>query len=337
MAAALAAPTMRRRSRLGAIAVSAMLAALVTITSVASAFDGEMPGRNGRITYMFKDGADHWQVWVASSRLTHAKKLTSGAADSGWPVWSPDGTKLAFDSNRTDANPTDSDVINDVFTMRPDGTDVTRLTDSKGLSGEPAWSPDGALIAMEADRGDPTHEQGIYVMDSDGTNLRRVTIPPTGFGDAKVRFSPDGAHLAFTRFRDTDQVQKAAIFTANVDGTHLRRLTTFAIHADDLDWSPDGKHIVFDGYPNPNAYGDIYMVDSNGRHLRNLTRNPAGKAGSADPVWAPDGRTILFLDNAVDGGRRGTGLATMRPDGSARRFVSLRNAELHQADWESLH
>ncbi len=187
---------------------------------------------------MLKDATDHWQVWVASGRLTHPKKLTSGAADSGWAVWSPDGKTLVFDSNRTDPDPNDASVINDVFSVRPDGTDVTLLTDSKGLSGEPAWSPDGVSIAMEADRGDPVHQQGIYVMDADGTNLRRVTIPSAGFHDGKPRFSPDGKHLVFTRFRGKDLAEKAAVFTVSPDGTHLRRLTTFAIHADDLDWSP---------------------------------------------------------------------------------------------------
>jgi Tol biopolymer transport system component len=292
------------------------------------------PGRDGRIAYMLKDGADHWQVWVASSRLTNPKKLTNGAADSGWAVWSPDGKTLVFDSNRSDPDPNDADVINDVFSVRPDGTDVTMLTDSKGLSGEPAWSPDGALIAMEADRGDRAHGEGIYVINADGTNPRRVTVPPTGSEDGKPRFSPSGKQLVFTRFRGKDLAEKAAVFTVSLDGTHLRRLTTFAIHADDLDWSPDGKRIVFDGYPNSGAYGHIYVIDTTGRHLRNLT---PGKTGSADPVWSPDGKTILFLDNRVLGGRGRTGLATMKPDGSAERFISTRNAELHQPDWESVH
>jgi Tol biopolymer transport system component len=313
-----------------AVAIVAALADLASATS---------PGTNGRIAYMLQDKSAHWQVWVAGARLTHAKKLTRGAADSGWPVWSPDGKALLFDSNRTDSDPNDADVVNDVFSMRPDGSNVTRLTDSTGLSGEPAWSPDGALIAMEADRGDPAHEQGIYVVNADGSDMRRVTSAATGFHDGKPRFSPNGKLLAFTRFRGKDLNEKAAVYTVRLDGTGLHRLTTFAIHADDLDWSPDGKHLAFDGYPNPNAYGDIYVVDSNGRHLRNLTHNSPGKAGSADPVWSPDGKWILFLDNRVVGGRGHTGhtgLATMKPDGSGERFLSSRNVEHHQADWESV-
>jgi Tol biopolymer transport system component len=293
------------------------------------------PGRNGRIAYMLKDGADHWQVWVASGRLTHPKKLTNGAADSGWAVWSPDGKTLVFDSNRTDPDPSDANVVNDVFSMRPDGSQVTRLTDSKGLSGEPALSPDGLSIAIEADRGDPAHAEGIYVMEADGGELRRVTAPAAGLRDGKPRFSPNGKRLVFTRYRGQGRAEKAALFTVRLDGTGVRRLTAYTLHVDDSDWSPDGRRIVFDAYPDPDAYGDIYVVDADGRHLRNLTRNPKGEAGSADPVWSPDGRTVLLLDNRIVRGKPRTGLATMWPDGTARRFVSQKNGEIHQPDWES--
>ena len=81
---------------------------------------------------------------------------------------------------------------------------------------------------------------------------------------------------------------------------------------------------------------DIYVVDATGGSPVNLTRNPAGQAGSADPAWSPDGSKILFLDNRVVNGVGRTGLATMNPDGSDRHFISNRNLEAHQADWQSI-
>ena len=294
------------------------------------------PGKNGRIVYMVKDGAGHWQVWVANADLSEPKKLTRGRYDSGWAVWSPDGKSLAFDSNRTDHTPNDSRNVNDVFVMKPDGSGVKQLTDSKGVSGDAAWSPNGSLIAFDADRGSPAGLSSIYVMDANGRKLRRITNPPPPFSDYKPRFSPDGNQLVFSRARGTADQAPAALFTVRLDGSGLHRLTSYALHVDDSDWSPDGKRIVVDAYPNPNAYGDIYVIAASGGRPVNLTRNPAGQSGSADPAWSPDGRKILFLDNRVVNGVGRTGLATMNPDGTQRQFISRRNLEAHQADWQSI-
>src|SRR5690348_10531362 len=75
------------------------------------------PGKDGRIVYMVEDGAGHWQIWVANSDLSGAKKLTHGHFDSGWAVWSPDGKRLVFDSNQTDHTLNDAFHVNDVFVM----------------------------------------------------------------------------------------------------------------------------------------------------------------------------------------------------------------------------
>lgn len=124
----------------------------------------------------------------------------------------------------------------------------------------------------------------------------------------------------------------AALFTVRLDGSDLHRLTPFSLHVDDSDWSPDGKRIVFEGYPN-GAYGDIYAVAATGGSTVNLTHDSDGQA---DPTWSPDGTKILFLDNRVVNGVGRTGLATMNPDGSDRQFISSKNVEAHQADWESI-
>lgn len=294
------------------------------------------PGKDGQIAYMVKDRAGHWQVWLANSDLSGAKKLTDGRYDSGWPAWSPDGRRLAFDSSRTDQTPNNSRHVNDVFVMKRDGSVVKKLTDSKGVTGDAAWSPNGSLIAFDADRGDRKGFSAIYVMHANGRKLRRVTHPQPPLSDYKPRFSPDGTHLVFSRARGAGDNAPAALFTVRLDGRGLRRLTSYSLHVDDSDWSPDGKRIVVDAYPNPNAYGDIYVIDAVNGSRVNLTQNPAGKAGSADPAWSPDGRRILFLDNRVVNGHGRTGLATMKPNGSDRHFISNKNLEVHQVDWQSI-
>jgi len=319
---------------LGAVATMAAAAALAA--TLAAASKATSPGRNGRIAYMVKDRRGHWQIWVANADLSGAKKLTHGHYDSGWAVWSPNGKKLAFDSNRTDHTPKDSHQINDVFVMKADGSGVKKLTHSKGVSGDDAWSPNGSLIAFDSDHGNPKGFSAIYLIRPNGKKLRRFTNPRPPFSDYKPRFSPDGTHLLFTRARGTATSAPAALFSIRLDGTGLKRLTPFSLHVDDSDWSPDDKRIVVDGYPNPNAFGDIYVLGATGGGPINVTQNPAGQAGSADPTWSPDGTKILFLDNRVLNGVPRTGLATMNPDGSDRQFLSTKNVEAHQADWESI-
>ena len=211
------------------------------------------PGRNGRIVYMVKDGVGHWQIRVANEDLSSAKKLTNGRYDSGWAAWAPDGKRLVFDSNRTDHTPNDSTSHQRCFRDEAGGSGVRKLTDSQGVSGDAAWSPNGSLIAFDADRGNRKGLSAIYVMPANGGKLRRVTDPGSPLSDYKPRFSPDGTHLIFTRARGTADHAPAALFTVRLDGSGLHRLTSYALRVDDSDWSPDGKRIVVEAYPNPDA------------------------------------------------------------------------------------
>jgi len=315
------------------------VAAAVSAAAFAGASQATSPGKNGRIAYDVKDRAGRWQLWVANSDLSGAKELTHGRQDGGGPAWSPDGKQIAFDSERADHTPNDSSHVDDVFVMRPDGSHVKKLTDSKGESGDPAWSPTGSLLALTADRGNRKRLHAIYVMHANGGKLRRVTRPSPPLSDYAPRFSPNGARLVFLRARGTAETAPSALFTVRLDGSGLHQLTRYSLHVDQSDWSPNGKRIVFEAYPHGRgngAYGDIFVIDAAGGQPINLTRNPVGLAGSLDPVWSPDGRKLLFLDIRRVHGVGRYGLATINPDGSHRRFVSNKNLEEHQPDWESI-
>jgi len=327
------------------ITVALMLASLVAFSGAGAAWvlvapppvKAAFPGHNGRIVYWSEDSDGFVQTWVADKDLSDRAKLTSKSADSGWAVWKPGGAKLAFDSTRADPDPKDARAIDDIFKMNPDGTGVVKLTDSKSFNADAGWSPDGRKIAFDSDRADRPGRLEIHVMDSDGSNVRRLTtLPAYAIFDLAPRFSPDGRRIVFTRYVVDNAV--SALFTVRVDGGGLKRLTPWINGAGDADYSPDGKKLVFEAFSlteNHRCYGNIYTVDSDGQHLTNITDNRC-KGGSADPVWSPNGKKILFLQMRAEGGEVGFGLATLNPDGSARHFITPSPVVGHHPDWESV-
>lgn len=332
-----------------------VLASLLVLMVVLAPADtlATFPGSNGRITFMRFDSDGNFQVWVANPDLTHQAQLTYGPNSDAWfPTWSPDGKRIAFSSHRSDPDPTDDIEVSDVFTMRPDGTDVLKLTDSTGFNGNPSWSPDGRWLAYSSDEGVVPRKQAIFLMRSDGSaSPRQITTPSaSSLGQELARFSPDGRQLVFNEFRtvetgdpDMPTVDQSALFIVRRDGSKLRRVTPWAVGAADADWSPDGSRLVFAGRPADNGYiQDVGIVEADGHGLHILTRGD-GVFGDGDtfryqesfnPAWSPDGTKIIFVRatyTPVDGFMQG--LQTMRPNGTGR--VTLSTGEEHQPDWGS--
>jgi Tol biopolymer transport system component len=124
------------------------------------------------------------------------------------PAWSPDGRLLAFESFR------DSDP--EIYTMNRDGTDVKRLTKSRGYDGAPAWSPDGTHIAFTSGRDGAGR---IYVMNADGSGVQRISDGPGN--DFTAAWAPNGQRLVFVSTREG----RPALFLMNADGSGVTRLT----------------------------------------------------------------------------------------------------------------
>ena len=144
--------------------------------------------------------------------------------------WSPDGTKIAFHSGRD--NQGNSNV--DIYTMNPDGTGITRLTNnsdcppphpvlgpyscSGALSVFPSFSPDGTKIVFSSNWGLEPYYYNIYTINSDGTGLTQITFDNNAQNQSP-RFSPDGTKIVFSSFNVLTQISD--IFVVGVDGTGL--------------------------------------------------------------------------------------------------------------------
>ena len=340
------------------------IASILVVTVAALAAPAALatpPGPNGRIAFHRQDADGLLQVWTANPDLTAAHQLTSSAANNGFPGWAPNAQRITLDSDRADPDAADDMLVNDVYTMRADGSGLTKLTDSVGFSGDPAYSPDGDLIVFDANRGVTSGDPGwpsanpdlsVYVMDAtDGIPVRRVTTPPAGSSDSEPRFSPGGSKIVFTRFRGGHQLESgrivgdtSALFVVRPDGSELRRITGWGTRTGQADWSPDGRRIVFENVGDYEGPANVYTVRADGNGLAQLTDghgitgigNPDAFQfdGFYDPVWSPDGTKVLLGHQLLeeDGAFR-EGLATVRPDGRGLAWAASEVQMEHQPDW----
>jgi Tol biopolymer transport system component len=117
------------------------------------------------------------EVYVMNADGTNVRRLTNNADFDSAAAWSPDGRWLAFEHAPGETlTPGVEPQEKDIYAMRPDGSDVRRLTDSPGLDEGPVWSPDGTKIAFSSAR---DGQQEIYVMNADGSDQRRLTSNPS--------------------------------------------------------------------------------------------------------------------------------------------------------------
>jgi len=190
-----------------------------------------------------------------------------------------------------------SDEINgnrDIYIMKPDGSNKTRLTSNEGWDWSPTWSPDGRQIAFLSMR-DGNAE--IYIMDADGANVRRLTSNQSYEGYPV--WSPDGKSIAFVSDRDEpDPVGcgnsatgcSTNIYVIDINSMNETRLTDSPSIDEGPSWSPDGTQIVF--FSTRDGNNEIYLMKSDGSDITRLTFNPADDWRTR---WSPDGKHIAFV------------------------------------------
>lgn len=159
--------------------------------------DGTDMNGNRELYTMRPDGSEQ-------QRLTHFNARTAG------PAWSPDGTRLAFASNKTGNM--------EIFVMDLDGANLTQLTESNQEDGYPTWSPDGTRIGYTSGTWDP-YAWSLYAVNPDGTNRTRLTDQADS---GPMTWSPDGRTILFASDRAEGNHD---VYRMRVDGTQVLRLT----------------------------------------------------------------------------------------------------------------
>lgn len=176
---------------------------------------------------------------------------------------------------------------------------------------QPTTPADGSKIAFS--RGAP--DGGIYVINPDGTRLRRITTDP---GDDQAAWSPGGSEIALNRFKKANQ----DIYVMRAGGGGLKRLTSDGASASPA-WSPDGTRIAFAREASGNA--DIYVMNAGGTRVTRLTRDPLLEYS---PVWSPDGSRIAYVAYSKGPPPSPTRLYVMNADGSRMRKIGPDDAAL---------
>lgn len=209
---------------------------------------------------------------------------------------SPDGERVVYES-RLPGTPSQ------IFVVEPDGT-RQQLTHMENGASDPTWSPDGTQIAFAGTRprpGDPWPDSDIFVMDADGSRIRRFAW--TREGDGHPDWSPDGSRIAFHSRSVSGGIPGGSLWLASVPTRSLTRLTGSHTPRAKIDpaWSADGRWIAYGEIARSTLNGRVYeswlgLMRPNGEHKRRVKGSYPYHL-IENPAWSPNGHSIVFEEN----------------------------------------
>lgn len=278
---------------------------------------------------------------------------------AGAIAWRPASVPNAFAGGQFAVTALDQEYNADVYLVSGTGNHMRRLTEN-GVSGSPAWAPDGRAIAFTVGTGEGSGElvvgrltdrrwrvltsrndpQGVswstrglvfsttygnlFFVHADGTDLHELTSSGAPCNDELPAWSPDATRLAFgyACIPGAPPPMKPGLYVANADGSLARLVFGTAVGGDlqGLSWSPEGARLAFAGARRPG----IQVIGTDGTGLVRLT-----SGNDSSPVWSADGTQIAFV-------RRGQIWTVSAMGGRARQLMHHSRLRVIEVDWSPL-
>ncbi len=286
----------------------------LSLTAIPSPSSADQP--TGHIVFtcqIFKVQSGN-QICIMNADGTGFRRLTwQDNLQHFYPSLSPDGQNVLYAGFR-EAN------VYEIYNLNvKDGTE-DRLTNRIGIATSPEFSPDGQKIVFT--RNNPNNNQfQIMIMDRNGDNVGNI---PQVLG-WDTTWSPDGKKILFASDRDG----LTQLFTINLQGKQLSRLTNLPAIRGRSDWSPDGQFIVT--YSGEAWNREVYIMNADGSNVRQLT--PSG-GNSQGPSFSPDGKWVTFtayFDHSGD--ENGCEIYIIRTDGTDLRRLTDNDYCDYQPRW----
>jgi Tol biopolymer transport system component len=323
-------------ARIATTTVVSLITAWSLLTPAAQA---AYPGANGDLYFASRRNTTHLCIWSLNVDGSTPVKMTAGvnSPKEDWtPYWSPDGSKMLFQSNR------DGDI--EIFVFDEASASVTQLTHNKVEDQYASWSPvmaDGRLYILFQRRASKQAKTGLdlWVMNADGTGQRMLYAGSKD--DTQAAWSPLGDQVAFTTPVDGDADIYLLSVTLSTDGIVSavgapRNMTNHSPGADfSPDWAPEGSELVFVREPGSKveALGNssLWRLRADGSGETFIIDN---KLIDKQADWSPDGTTLAFV-SATNGTDATWDIWTVDVNGGNLRRITNDTFGDFQPEWRN--